>query len=108
MMKSKSTPVHIVEFNYSSWSPLYWKYRKTTAYVDPSTPNTININTRKLNRSVASVVNTLVHEFVHTVDYTDENHSGIDHGHAGNSNAGKEDTAPYWIGQQAELIINAA
>ena len=57
----------------------YWNgwFRAATA----KTQTEININTAKLNRSMASIVNTLIHESVHFVDwevnhnwdYTDRN-----------------------------------
>jgi hypothetical protein len=67
------------------------------------------INVRKLmswrgdpKRSIPSLVGTLVHEYVHIVDNATEE----DFGHGDNYAAGKENSAPYWIGELAVDFAN--
>lgn len=74
----------------------------TTAYVSSKYPNTIFLNSYKLNRGDADIVNTIIHEVVHSVDASVEDH---EFGHGGNSRDGKQNSAPYWIGQLAECLV---
>jgi hypothetical protein len=87
------------------WTPnvsLYLlKYRHTNAMVDPGKPGFVFYHSRKLNRSVAAIVNTLVHEYIHVVDHFGDGNSVGEFGHGDQSSAGKQNTAPYWIGEQA-------
>jgi hypothetical protein len=69
-------------------------------YFSPKRPWSININTRKLNRSIDEIVGTLVHEAVHVVDYW---HDG-QFGHAAKWNSKRHLTAPYMIGNVAVKI----
>lgn len=78
------------------WSRAY-------GYYTPSRPFDININTRKMNRSVESFVGTLVHEMVHAIDGLDMVHN---YGHGDNSSAGKQDTVPYWVGNLAARMFD--
>ncbi|HVK82087.1 MAG TPA: hypothetical protein VM915_15905 [Verrucomicrobiae bacterium] len=80
---------------------------KTNAATDPNHPWQIFYARFKRGRSVASIVNTLVHEFVHNVDMFGDGARGIDFGHGNQSSVGKEETAPYWIGDLAERIYRA-
>lgn len=73
-------------------------WSKAYGYYTPSRPFDININTRKMNRSVESFIGTLVHEMIHAIDGLDMIHN---FGHGDNSSAGKQDTAPYFIGNLA-------
>jgi hypothetical protein len=75
----------------------------TTAYVDPKFPNTIFLNSRKLGRDTPKIVNTIIHECVHTVDRSLTN---ARFGHGDNRRRGKRNSAPYWIGRLAERILN--
>ena len=117
-IKNKST-----DFDMSTASPEYisefiWKnkedvtcnvktyskrFTKALAYFTRSRPNDININTYKLNRSMGSIVATLIHEYVHMVDHVDKKHS---FGHGSNSRKGKQNTAPYWIDNVAQGMID--
>ena len=63
----------------------------------PSFPDLVFLNTRKLNRSTPSIVGTIVHEAVHAADAV----SDVDFSHGDNSPRGKQNTAPYWIGNLA-------
>lgn len=73
------------------WSKAYGYYTKAR-------PFDININTRRMNRTTASFVATFIHEMIHAIDGLD---MVYDYGHGDNSSAGKQDTAPYWIGTLA-------
>jgi hypothetical protein len=46
-------------------------------------------------------VNTLVHEFVHNVDFFGDGSAAVEMGHGDQSPAGKDDSAPWWIGALA-------
>lgn len=78
---------------------------KTLAYVSSEYPNTIFINTAKLddtNRDPSDVANTLIHELIHNLDRKVED---ARFGHGGNSSQGKTKSAPYWIGREAQRVI---
>lgn len=63
----------------------------------------INIAPRIFNgRTVPDIANTLIHEAVHAADSDNEL---LDFHHDDNTPKGKGDTAPYWIGFAAELLI---
>lgn len=73
-------------------------FSKTLGYY--SGGNTQYINERRANRSIGSFVGTIAHEFTHYIDelYPER------FGHDGNYSAGKENTAPYFVGTLAEEI----
>ncbi|HVG28294.1 MAG TPA: hypothetical protein VM864_01105 [Pyrinomonadaceae bacterium] len=74
----------------------------TTAYVSSKYPNTIFLNSRKLGRDTPKIVNTIVHECVHSVD---RSLPDARFGHGNNRRRGKQNSAPYWIGSLAERIL---
>ena len=78
------------------------RWPATIAATDPDNPHTIFYSKSKTGRPVADMVNTLVHEFVHNVDYFDDGNEAIEMGHGDNSATDKSDSAPYWIGGLAE------
>lgn len=94
----------IIEFKHSGQhinvkfykSPNPWS--KAYGYYTKARPFDVNINTRKMNRTTGSFVATLVHEMIHAIDGLD---MVYDFGHGGNSSVGKDNTAPYWIGNLA-------
>jgi hypothetical protein len=95
-----------LEFKVDLFYPSGWKaikYRKTFAYTDHQFPNTLFLNLKKLRRSPESIAATIIHESIHALD-----HESVDYtfGHGNNSSKGKEDTAPYWIGNLANKILN--
>ena len=67
---------------------------RANAYTKPKYPDSIFLNDKRLNRSAESIAATLVHEYIHLLDYADKEYY---FGHAGNSSTGKENTAPYKI-----------
>ena len=92
-MRARRAPITVREYR-----PLWPRHRHTNAYTDPDYPDTLFYNSRKLWRSIPSIINTIVHEFVHLADFATE----ADFGHGGQSETGKENSAPWWIGALAE------
>ncbi len=79
-----------------------WRFSKVLGYFVKSKPNNLFLNSRKLYRDTSSISNTIVHEYVHAVDNNFDN-TIIDFGH----NCGTlKNTAPYVIGNIAEIIID--
>jgi hypothetical protein len=78
------------------------RYRKTFAYTDGNFPNTLFLNLKKLNRSYEDIAGTIIHESIHAIDDEQLLYS---FGHGDNSPSGKDDTAPYWIGNEAIKIL---
>ena len=79
------------------------RWSKALAYFTPSDPDAIYINTRRLGRSDGSVIATIIHEWVHLVDHDDLKES---FGHGSNSPVGKQNTAPYWIDNLAQGMVD--
>lgn len=82
------------------------KYFKTQAYTDPAQPDTLFLNSRWLAQqdpSMAEMAATIIHECVHAANATDPAH---EFGHGDNSSAGKQNTAPYWIGNYAYSLLS--
>lgn len=77
-------------------------FTKANAYVSPNYKNTLFLNTRKLWRKEEDMINTIVHECVHVVDYSEN--GKIDFGHGDNYSKGKDNSAPYWIGNLAKTM----
>jgi hypothetical protein len=96
-----------LEFKVELFYPSGWraiKYRKTFAYTDGNYPNTLFLNLKKLDREIEDIAATIVHESIHALDdecieYT--------FGHGNNSSIGKDNTAPYWIGNLAYQILKS-
>lgn len=80
----------------------WYRWSRAIGYFTPSKPHNINLNYYKQNRPIDSIAATLIHELVHMVDNADAIHS---YGHGSNSNKGKANTAPYWIGNMAMGLI---
>lgn len=81
----------------------------TTAYVDPGVADVIHYNTEVLDNNVKSQTNTLVHEAVHVIDIFHDRISGSDFTHNGNDPTDppdNRDSAPYWIGDRAEDLVD--
>jgi hypothetical protein len=77
--------------------------RRVYGYDDYRNPDIIHINIRRNAWSNGSLVNTMIHETVHAVD---NYNSQYGFGHGVNSSNNKGNSAPYWIGNLAEKIIN--
>jgi prolyl-tRNA editing enzyme YbaK/EbsC (Cys-tRNA(Pro) deacylase) len=54
-------------------------------------------NKHKLERKKCSMVNTLVHEYMHFIGYS----------HGDNSPVGKENSVPYYFGNRAQELCEA-
>jgi hypothetical protein len=91
IMRSCNTLLSVVL--YKPWSP----FAPSLGKEDSGHPEFIYMNFRRLSRPMADIVGTIIHEAVHAADAT----SPVDFGHGDNSSRGKENTAPYWIGNMA-------
>ena len=81
----------------------YKKFTRALAYFDPRYPNRIYINAAKLGRSLGSIAASVVHEIIHLLDKFIK---GEYFGHGDNSAKGKQNTAPYWIDNLAEALVD--
>lgn len=78
-------------------------WSRANAYTTRSTPSTIFLNRRKLRRrSIESVASTIVHEYIHLIDYASDEY---EFGHGDNDSDGKSNTVPYWIDQLAYKLL---
>lgn len=85
------------------WTPKFPKsiyYKNTVAVTSSRWRFQIFYHTRFSRNTVASKVNTIVHEHVHLIDYFADNGPEIHFGHPGHSRSG----APYVIGDIAEAF----
>lgn len=84
------------------WKPKEGTYPRTIAVTRKGSPWMLFYNSRKLGtQSVSSMASTIVHEFIHNVDYFDDGNPAVEMGHGDNSSVGKGNSAPYWIGRLA-------
>jgi hypothetical protein len=74
-------------------------------YDDTVHPEIIHINSNRNEFNVPALANTMIHETVHAVNNLNQQYY---FGHHGNSSWGKENTAPYWIGNHAEQLIRGS
>lgn len=100
ILNSKITAVVIIK---SPLNPFTW----VTAYTKPKYPNYIFIYNKYIenkNIGLVDIACTLVHEYVHLVDFEAEEY---DFGHDKNFSKGKNNTAPYLIESIVrEIIVN--
>jgi hypothetical protein len=91
-----------VDVTVQKWWP--WNiFSRAYATTYPGT--VIYLNARKLDRSVPSLVSTLIHETVHLADNDSKTRS---FGHGDNYAKGKENTAPYRLETIAEKIASSS
>jgi hypothetical protein len=78
---------------YGWWKDYY------SAAIASTVGDTISLNKYKLNRDACSIINTLVHEYMHRLGFT----------HASNSVKGqlRDMSVPYWFGGKAEEYCKA-
>lgn len=69
----------------------WWPWSKAVAFYDPSG---IKLNTYSIERPDCQVINTLVHEWFHSLGY----------GHGSNFSHGKDNSVPYFMGKRAEEL----
>ena len=100
-MKNKDEKIEV-----KLYRPRWPRHRKTNAYTDSRYPNILFYNSKKLWRGVGNIVNTIVHEYVHSVDFTEDGSPRIEYGHGSQSSSGKANSAPYWIGSLAERFFD--
>ena len=98
-----SSLIFNVEIFYPSVFGSLFKYRKTLAYTDARYPNTLFLNFKRLDRDVAEIAATIIHEAIHALD---DEQTEFTFGHGNNSSVGKENTAPYWIGNLAYNMLS--
>lgn len=81
-----------------------WPWSRVNGYTVDDGKNKIFLNNRKLNGALdeLDLAATLVHEFIHLVDFENDN---FFFGHEGNTSNGKDNTAPYWIDSLTEKIL---
>lgn len=91
-----------LEVEVKLYKPRY-KWSKVLGYFVKSRPTNVFLNKRKLNRESSSLTNTIIHEYVHAVDYDSDN-GKIRFGHYKCSSLNY--SAPYIIGNIAELMID--
>lgn len=82
-------------------------YKNTVAVTNPKEPFVLHYHMAFLSNSVGQKINTIVHELIHNVDDHD-GQPGEQMGHGDNDWHGKENTAPYWIGEFAQRLYEAA
>lgn len=78
----------------TTYKPSIWKGGKWSSVVGYHSDGVIYLNTYYINRPDCEVINTLVHEPMHTLGY----------GHGDNSSVGKDGTVPYWMGDRAQEL----
>jgi hypothetical protein len=86
-----------VTITVETYRPAY-RWSKAIGYFTPSKPTTIHFNEYKDFLHVSSIVGNFYHEATHMMDNFDLKHS---YGHGSNSPTGKQNTAPYFIGNLA-------
>jgi len=78
----------------------YNPFGSAIASFNPRRPNEIRLNAWKLKRSADSICGSIMHEFVHLVDNF---YTTATFGHAYEYHVGREDSAPYKIGELSKL-----
>jgi hypothetical protein len=97
VVEELSRKVDVTVQTYKPWNP----WTRALAKTLPGT--VIYLNARTLDRSVPSLVATLIHESVHIADNAQK---ALSFGHGNNYAAGKENSAPYKLDAIAERIAS--
>lgn len=79
-----------------------WKNRWSSSNAGVKSSTIMKINTAKLNRTPKSIINTIIHEYVHCVDFGSNNKLQFTHFDNSNDAGDENDTAPWAIGKIAE------
>lgn len=79
-----------------------WVFSKVNGYFVPQYPNQLFLNARKIWRDSDEILNTIIHEYIHALDYNNNNEL-IEFGHDCGIHEG---TAPYVIGNLAQEFVN--
>ncbi len=93
------TDIRVSVSLYYALSPL----KNYDGYDDIEDPSRIHLNAWKIDRTPASICNTIVHGCVHAVN---AHYPQYYFGHGDMSGVGKENTAPYWIGALAQQMAS--
>ena len=92
-----------VEHYFPGWWSRNTTYKNTNAVVFPGNPTVINLLGHRLDRDVNSLAETLIHEFVHSVDaleeYNQQRRVSWGFTHRGNRSSGNYYAAPNQIGR---------
>jgi hypothetical protein len=81
-----------------------WVFSKSNGYTKPSHPNLVFLNTRRFNRSEASIAATIIHETVHCLDNTLPDYH---FGPGDNTYTPEKDAcAPQWISNLAYKYLS--
>lgn len=79
-----------------------WRNRWSRSNAAVNGKSNMKINLSKLNRSPKSIINTIIHEYVHCVDFGTGDKLRFTHFDNRNTNGDEDDTAPWAIGKIAE------
>jgi hypothetical protein len=92
MVEESLRSIHPIKVSsYKTKSP----FSRVLATTYKSDRSTLYINTRKLPRSLPSLVNTITHESTHLIGFS----------HGDNSSVGKDKSVPYLVGDIAEKYV---
>lgn len=94
LFNASKTEVNIMVFK--SKNP----FTKSNGYTTPSDPNSVYLNSRKFNRSDASIAATIVHETVHCLDNSTDPRHYFGHGD-NNDSPEKDGCAPQFLADLA-------
>ena len=88
---------------YRPWNP--WSAAYATTYT--GNYNLIKLNSRKLNRSLASICGTIAHEWGHCLEYYVKSiNKEVYFNHGDNSPVGKDYTFQYLLGRRVKRYID--
>lgn len=73
-------------------------------YDDRDNPDLIHVNIFRADWTLSGIVNTIMHQMVHAVN---DLHRQYNFSHGDRTVEGKQNTAPFWIGNYAEETIDA-
>lgn len=96
--------VRIEEWEHPVQIRTYWN-PFGTANAKTGNSKYFTVNTAKLKRSKKSIVNTLVHEYVHAVDFGEDGKLEFTHVDNDNRHGDEDDTAPWAIGEIAKQMV---
>jgi hypothetical protein len=68
-------------------------------YDDRDNPDLIHVNIFRSEWTHSSIVNTIIHQMVHAIN---DLHMEFNFSHGDRNSEGKQNTAPFWIGNYAE------
>lgn len=110
---SKNIIMNFVSLRADNFSPLVttyrpkWIFSKAYATTYTGNYNYIGLNSRRLNRSIASIVGSIAHEWGHCFEYylKDKHEPDLVMNHGDNSSVGKDNTFQYWLGRAVKRYV---